>query len=214
MSNYNGHSEDPTLIVTPNPSTVLDEKVLDEKKNDEVKIDLRDNLTPHNDPSNAFAFVPDQLSALMDPKNLPLLRSYGGLEGVARGLHVDLQTGLTPNAPQHQNITLDQVIKEKDDSVYVEDVDFKRSNTVQSLGRQLTHKTDATITPPDAFPQRKHTFGPNVLPETQSKSIFQLMWVAFQDKTLVHYTVITSFLLELLTSTLRRFFWLLLLWYL
>ncbi|KAF1806589.1 PMCA-type calcium-translocating P-type ATPase [Mucor lusitanicus] len=166
MSNQhlNLKSEDPTLIGT-HSSTVLDEKVL----NDEVKIDLRDNLTPHNDPSNPFAFVPEQLSSLMDPKNVPLLRTYGGLEGVARGLHVDLASGLTPNAPAHQNITLDQVIRDKDDSVY------------------LTHRTDATVPAPDltAFPQRKAVFGANVLPETESKSIFALMWIAFQDKTLI-----------------------------
>ncbi|EPB88558.1 hypothetical protein HMPREF1544_04671 [Mucor circinelloides 1006PhL] len=176
-------SEDPTLIGT-HSSTVLDEKVL----NDEVKIDLRDNLTPHNDPSNPFAFVPEQLSSLMDPKNVPLLRTYGGLEGVARGLHVDLASGLTPNAPAHQNITLDQVIRDKDDSVYVEEIEFKRTPTVHSLGgRQLTHRTDATVPAPDltAFPQRKAVFGANVLPETESKSIFALMWIAFQDKTLI-----------------------------
>ncbi|KAL7312035.1 plasma membrane calcium [Mucor circinelloides] len=185
MSNQhlNMKSEDPTLIGT-HSSTVLDEKVL----NDEVKIDLRDNLTPHNDPNNPFAFVPEQLSSLMDPKNVPLLRTYGGLEGVARGLHVDLASGLTPNAPAHQNITLDQVIRDKDDSVYVEEIEFKRTPTVHSLGgRQLTHRTDATVPAPDltAFPQRKAVFGANVLPETESKSIFALMWIAFQDKTLI-----------------------------
>lgn len=181
--NINLASEDPTVVPTPNPSTFLDEKVV----KDDIKIDLREPLTPHNDPSNPFAFAPDQLSALMDPKNLPLLRSYGGLEGVARGLHVDLQTGLIPNAPQHPRITLDQVIKDKDDSVMVNELEFKRTATVHSIGRQLTHRTDTNIPPPDfnAFPQRKTAFGSNVLPETESKSIFQLMWIAFQDKTLV-----------------------------
>ncbi|CEP17534.1 hypothetical protein [Parasitella parasitica] len=187
MSNQHQHihltSEDPTLIAT-HSSTVLDEKVV----TDDVKIDLRDTLTPHNDPSNPFAFVPEQLSSLMDPKNVPLLRSYGGLEGVARGLHVDLASGLTPNAPAHQNISLTQVMRDKDDSVYVEEVEFKRTPTVHSLGgRQLTHRTDTTVPAPDAsaFPQRKAVFGVNVLPETSSKSIFALMWIAFQDKTLI-----------------------------
>ncbi|KAI9359073.1 PMCA-type calcium-translocating P-type ATPase [Pilaira anomala] len=183
MPNYHQHSEDPTLIVTPNQSNVMDEKA--EQK--EIKIDVRENLRAHNDPSNPFAFVPDQLSALMDPKNLPLLRAFGGLEGLARGLQVDLQSGLTPNAPKHQNISLNQVLKEKDDSVYVEEIEFKRTPTVHSLGRQLTHRTDATVSAPDAsaFPQRKHAFGSNILPESQSKTIFQLMWIAFQDKTLI-----------------------------
>ncbi|KAI7903186.1 PMCA-type calcium-translocating P-type ATPase [Cokeromyces recurvatus] len=176
-------SEDPTVIVTPNPSTVLDEKVL----TDAVKIDLRDHLTPHNDTSNPFAFTPEQLSALMDPKNLPLLRSYGGLEGVARGLHSDLQKGLIPYTSPHQNITLNQIFKEKDDSVYVEEVECKRTPTLHSLARQLTHRTDISVPTPDtaAFPQRKEFFGTNTLPDAKSKSIFHLMWIAFQDKTLI-----------------------------
>lgn len=169
-------SENPTLISNPGTN----------EKPDQVKIDLRDHLNSHQDPSNPFAFTPEQLGALIDPKNLPLLRAYGGLEGVARGLHSDLRSGLIPNAPNHQPITLDQIMKErKDDSVLEELV---RTPTVHSLGaRQLTHRTDITISTPDitAFPQRRTVFGANVLPETASKNIFQLMWAAFQDKTLV-----------------------------
>ncbi|KAI8991524.1 PMCA-type calcium-translocating P-type ATPase [Mycotypha africana] len=182
-------SEDPTVIATPDQSTVLVEKLAAAeagKAQKDVKIDLRDNLTPHNDPNNHFAFTPDQLSALIDPKNLPLLRSYGGLAGVARGLHVDLQQGLTPNAPNHPRITLNQILNEKDESASVEEVEFKRTSTVHSLGRQLTHRTDVTATPDiNAFPQRKSVFGTNILPETESKNLLQLMWIAFQDKTLI-----------------------------
>ena len=124
MTHKHNHSEDPTIIATPSASTFLDEKAL----NDGVRIDLGDNLTPHNDPSNPFAFTNQQLSALMDPKNLPLLRSFGGLEGIARGLHVDLRTGLKPNGPKHPKVSLSQVMKESDDSIYVEDIDIKRAD--------------------------------------------------------------------------------------
>ncbi|KAI8887494.1 PMCA-type calcium-translocating P-type ATPase [Backusella circina FSU 941] len=160
-------SEDPTLISN---STVLDEKT------DHVEIDL--NVSPHNDPHNPFAFSTDQLSALLDPKNIPLLKAYGGLEGVARGIHVNLKSGLIPNAPQHPRITLDEVTKDE-----VQEIEFKRTPTVHSLARQYTHKT--MIQDESAFPQRKSVFGRNVLPETQSKNLFQLMWIAFQDKTLI-----------------------------
>jgi Ca2+-transporting ATPase len=173
-------SEDPTLISTPNPSTLAYEK------GTHVKIDLRDNLNPHNDPSNPFAFSIEQLQALMDPKNVPLLRSFGGLEGVARGLHVDLKAGLSTNSPAHPRITLNEIIDEKDDAVYVEELEFKRTPTVHSLARQYTHRTNVTVQDVDAFPQRRSVFGRNVLPETLSKSIWKLMWIAFQDKTLVN----------------------------
>lgn len=174
----------PSALLSENPTLISN--IATNEKTDQVRIDLRDHLSSHQDPSNPFAFTHEQLGALIDPKNLPLLRAYGGLEGVARGLHSDLRSGLIPNAPNHQPITLDQVIKEKrEDSVLEE---LARVPTIHSLGaRQLTHRTDITITTPDitAFPQRRKTFGANVLPETSSKSIFQLMWIAFQDKTLV-----------------------------
>ncbi|CEI92331.1 Putative Calcium-translocating P-type ATPase, PMCA-type [Rhizopus microsporus] len=144
-------SEDPTLI----SNVVTTEKSIEQH---EVKIDLVDHMTPHQDPSNPFAFLPEQLSALVDPKNLPLLRAYGGVEGVAKGLHVDLRSGLIPNAPNHQPISLDQIINnKKDDSVFDADL-LERTPTVHSLGaRQLTHRTDITISSPDvtAFPQRR-----------------------------------------------------------
>ncbi|CAO3673150.1 unnamed protein product [Rhizopus stolonifer] len=174
----------PSALLSENPTLISN--IATNEKTDQVRIDLRDHLSSHQDPSNPFAFTHEQLGALVDPKNLPLLRAYGGLEGVARGLHSDLRSGLIPNAPNHQPITLDQVIKEKrEDSVLEE---LARVPTIHSLGaRQLTHRTDITITTPDitAFPQRRKTFGANVLPESSSKNIFQLMWIAFQDKTLI-----------------------------
>ncbi|KAG0178616.1 hypothetical protein DFQ29_003219 [Apophysomyces sp. BC1021] len=79
----------------------------------ETKLDMRENLTtPHNDPSNPFAFTPEQLSALMDPKNLALLRTYGGLDGVTRGIHANLQSGLVEDAKIETSVTLCDVMSE------------------------------------------------------------------------------------------------------
>ncbi|KAI8141189.1 PMCA-type calcium-translocating P-type ATPase [Fennellomyces sp. T-0311] len=154
---------------------------------DNVRIDLRDHLTPHNDPSNIFAFTPDQLSALMDPKNLPLLYSYGGLNGIAKGLHVDLETGLVPNVKISSPVTLNDVMPLKHNQeppAPPEPRQRARSMTV------LSTATGATRTEPaNAFPQRVNVFGANILPDVKSKSIFQLMWIAFQDKTLILLTV-------------------------
>ena len=176
------HSEDPTLIssTTPVPST------LQEKHScigpEHVKLDLNDHLTPHNDSSNLFAFVPSQLSALMDPKNLPLLHAFGGLQGVAKGLHVDLQTGLVPNQKIQNHVTMNdlQPASTTSNSEPPEPRIRHRSMTVLSTATGATRTEPAT-----AFPQRVAVFGDNVLPEVKAKSIFQLMWMAFQDKTLV-----------------------------
>lgn len=162
----------PSTLLSENPTLISQVP----EKREQTNIDLRDHLNEHQDPKNPFAFVPEQLGALVDPKNLSLLRAYRGVEGVARGIHVNLESGLIPNA-QHQPITLNQVMM----STHLE-----RSPTVHSLGaRQLTHRTDVTLSDSTAFPQRKRVFGANVLPETKSKNIFQLMWMAFQDKTLI-----------------------------
>ncbi|KAI9270351.1 PMCA-type calcium-translocating P-type ATPase [Phascolomyces articulosus] len=192
------HSEDPTLIPTPSANTPIPSALQTEEKtnfhsnniNDNVKIDLRDQLNPHNDPSNVFAFTPDQLSALMDPKNLPLLHSYGGLNGVAKGLHVDLQTGLIPHTKIQQHVTLNDVMSLSRDSPVDDEQDPPiRQNRTRSM-TVLSNATGATKQEPtNAFPQRVNVYGANILPDIKSKSIFQLMWMAFQDKTLILLTV-------------------------
>ncbi|KAI8368106.1 PMCA-type calcium-translocating P-type ATPase [Radiomyces spectabilis] len=149
---------------------------------DDVKIDLRDHLTPHHDPKNPFAFTPDQLSALMDPKNIQLLHTYGGLEGLARGLHVDLNVGLTATVKTHNPISLRDVMSSTE-SGYIQDIETAASS-IKALSRQNTNVSEVVVVE-SAFPQRTKIFGANVLPEVRSKNIFQLMWTAFQDKTLI-----------------------------
>lgn len=43
---------------------------------------------------NPFDYSPGQLNKLVNPKSLDALRALGGLEGLARGLHVDIKAGL------------------------------------------------------------------------------------------------------------------------
>jgi Ca2+-transporting ATPase len=50
------------------------------------------SVTAHGNP---FNYTPDQLNNLLNPKSLDTLRALGGLEGLARGLHVDLNAGLS-----------------------------------------------------------------------------------------------------------------------
>ncbi|KAI7860205.1 PMCA-type calcium-translocating P-type ATPase [Circinella umbellata] len=197
------HSEDPTLIPTPSANTPIPSALhdIEEKSsfsspnnnmnnnnnNDNVKIDLRDHLTPHNDPSNVFAFTSDQLSALMDPKNLPLLQSYGGLKGVAKGLHANVQSGLVPNTKIQQPVTLNECMALGRNDHYEDNL--PRQTRARSM-TVLSNATGATRQEPtNAFPQRVNVFGANILPDVKSKSIFQLMWMAFQDKTLILLTV-------------------------
>jgi len=91
-----------------------------------------------NTKENPFKFTPEQLSELVDPKNPELLQKYGGLNGIAEALKVDVKTGLPLNK-DGENIYAD----------------------------------------------REAIFGRNVLPETKSKSLLQLMWIALHDKIMI-----------------------------
>ncbi|ORY21723.1 calcium-translocating P-type ATPase [Neocallimastix californiae] len=92
---------------------------------------------------NPFKFTAQQLSELVDPKNEELLKKYGGLEGIAQALKVDVKTGLPIHKPEDGNI----------------------------------------------FADREEVFGRNVLPETKSKSLLQLMWEALHDKIMIILSV-------------------------
>jgi len=47
--------------------------------------------------TNPFKFTAEQLSELVDPKNPEKLQEYGGLEGIANALKVDVKKGLPPH---------------------------------------------------------------------------------------------------------------------
>lgn len=44
---------------------------------------------------NPFDYSPGQLNKLLNPKSLDAFRALGGLQGLARGLHTDVNTGLS-----------------------------------------------------------------------------------------------------------------------
>ncbi|KAI9339257.1 PMCA-type calcium-translocating P-type ATPase [Pilaira anomala] len=137
---------------------------------------MRDALTtPHSNPTNPFAFTPDQLAALQDPKNIELLHTYGGLDGVAKGLHANVHTGLDPHTSFDSNITLMDITHDKQqikDSIMTEHV--------ESVEQQ--HPTEHITGP---YAKRSQIFGLNLLPPVKGKNLFQLMWLAFNDKTLI-----------------------------
>jgi len=98
---------------------------------------MGDNTETQNNP---FKFTAQQLSELVDPKNPELLEKYGGLQGIADALKVDIKTGLS------------------------------------------VHKAEDETNP---FAEREAVFGRNVLPETKSKTLLELMWLALHDKIMI-----------------------------
>ncbi|CAH1765976.1 1340_t:CDS:2 [Entrophospora sp. SA101] len=140
-----------------------------------------DNILKRNvEPSQqTFPFTPHLLYHLFDPKNLRLLKIFGGTDGIIKGLHTNIETGLSNDeiAPLDP-IPLDTIseITNNDDAEYLERFKSEKSTATPIIitGQQPTH-----------FYQRKMAFGTNVLPPKKTKSIFMLMWMAMQEKILV-----------------------------
>ncbi|KAF9987462.1 hypothetical protein BGZ75_000564 [Mortierella antarctica] len=109
-----------------------------------------------------FSFTPDELMDLIDPKSPETLEAYGGVQGVLAGLHADPVKGLaTHNQP------LATVVSGESEKV------------------ESSSAAHGKSTGPVSFEDRVNYFGRNVLPKRKAKSIFELMWMALQEKILI-----------------------------
>lgn len=124
-------------------------------------------LIPHKPNSNGpFAFTPADLTLLNDPKSPEHLKIYGGPEGILTGLFADPVKGLTTSS--HSPL-----------KSVVEDGPEKHPASTSAI---KTGDVDTTVV---SFADREHYFGRNVLPKRKPKSIFELMWIALQEKILI-----------------------------
>jgi Ca2+-transporting ATPase len=90
----------------------------------------------------SFELSPDDLGALIDPKNNELLKKMGGVEAICKKLKVDPASGLGADE-------------------------------------------GASSSSEEAFADRQAHFGRNVLPEPKTKTFLELLWAAYNDKTLI-----------------------------
>ncbi|KAF9971825.1 hypothetical protein BGZ73_005136 [Actinomortierella ambigua] len=102
-----------------------------------------------------FSFTPVELMELIDPKSVEKLEEYGGPVGIIAGLHTDGERGLS---------TANQPLS----SVSAGQSSEKTAN-------------DSSVTIHD----RTEAFGINAIPQKKGKNIFQLMWLALQEKILI-----------------------------
>lgn len=116
---------------------------------------------PRPNNNGPFSFTTDQLMALYDPKDPEKLDEYGGIPSILAGLHANPTKGLsTPhNKPLASVVTSDEKVVE----------DHHQPAADQSV----------------TFEDREQYFGRNVLPKRKPKTIFQLMWMALQEKILI-----------------------------
>lgn len=159
------------------------------------KLDPEDALTP--DPgtedmfhaeNNKFAYSPGQLSKLLNPKNLSAFYALGGLEGLEKGLRSDRRSGLSVDEVSLDgSIAFDQAAA-KGASPY--GASGSTAPTLKEDTKASVHIPPAEpIKDTDPFVDRKRVFRDNTLPEKKPRSIFELAWVAYNDKVLILLTV-------------------------
>ncbi|GES96174.1 calcium-translocating P-type ATPase [Rhizophagus clarus] len=146
--------------------------------NIEIQIDTHDPTETYPNSSNPFAFTPKTLAPLSEPtqkkQNLKLLKSYGGLEGLIKGLHTNQRAGLKDETTPLKPISLSEItndLSEDNNNIIDEQENVQFKSTPVAEG--------------SLFYQRKNVFGTNILPEKKSKSILELMWIAMQEKILI-----------------------------
>ncbi|TRM65028.1 hypothetical protein BD626DRAFT_547303 [Schizophyllum amplum] len=110
---------------------------------------------------------------MLDPKSITALEDIGGIDGLMKGLGTTEAHGLT-GAPS--------VGKASSSSVHLP--------TTPPTGG----KGDASTA---TFEDRQRVYGPNTIPTRASKTLLQLMWVAFKDKVLILLSIAAAISLAL-----------------
>lgn len=129
--------------------------------------------------NNKFAFSPGQLGKLYNPKSLGAFHALGGLDGIEKGLRTDRKAGLSIDE-QHLDgtVTFDEATTPTADH-----------SPSKATPNGVTHTDSApTGSGENAFADRKQVFSDNRLPVRKPKNIFQLAWMAYNDKVLLLLT--------------------------
>jgi len=126
--------------------------------------------------NNMFAFSPGHLDKMFQPKSIQALKAMGGIEGLEKGLQTDVKAGLSVDeGALSTRVTFADVTGREDENKHI----YADVAEGQTAGHSH-HESNG-----DGFADRKRVFGVNRLPERAGKSIFQLMWIAFNDKILI-----------------------------
>ncbi|KAI9272607.1 PMCA-type calcium-translocating P-type ATPase [Sporodiniella umbellata] len=125
-----------------------------------------EDTTVYLDPSNPFAFSCDQLKQIVENKELDVLKSIGGIDGLARGLHSHPSQGLDPNEENLEFISLYQLKN-------------------QTWEKEVAKKYPGWQSQRTHFEQRSKVFGYNRLPELEPVRLLNIIKKACQDKMLI-----------------------------
>ncbi len=166
-------AEDRSSTAVGNDNIINDEEALKPDPGTEPDFQVEDNK---------FAFTPGQLSKLLNPKSFAAFHALGGLKGLEKGLRTDRLAGLSLDEKQLDGtVSFDQAVA----------AGAERKNPEEDEGRFLRRTTTMGTRKfsEDTFIDRKRIFKDNRLPEKKAKSIFQLAWMAYNDKVLILLSV-------------------------
>ncbi|KAA8652034.1 hypothetical protein EYZ11_009409 [Aspergillus tanneri] len=127
-----------------------------------------------------FAFSPGQLNKMLNPKSLGAFHALGGLQGLEKGLRTDSRSGLSVDETRlHGTVSFEDATSRHPEAQ-------ANPSTQATLKRTATNQTNSADKP---FFDRSRIFGFNKLPEKKPKSIFELAWIAYNDKVLILLTI-------------------------
>ena len=163
---------------TPEEGGDNDDDEDDEGKPVELDLTQDESIDP-----TPFAFKPYHLASLVDPKNLETLEAMGGIKGLLAGLGVDPTNGLTIGG---------KTLPPSEDAPTV--VVTTPAGEKGEAKEKATHEGASYA---GSVEDRQRVYGSNTLPIRRSKSLLELMWIAFKDKVLVS---LESFLIGFATN--------------
>jgi Ca2+-transporting ATPase len=137
---------------------------------------------------NSFAFSQGQLNKLINPKSLSAFYALGGLAGLEKGLRTDRKTGLSVDEGDLDGtITFEEAkaAAARQSKVNGNGYDKEAAEGVESQ----SSTPRANDKEHDSFYDRKRIFSDNRLPVKKGKTIWELMWITYNDKVLILLSV-------------------------
>lgn len=134
---------------------------------------------------NKFAFTPGQLKKFFNPKSLGALHAVGGMAGLEKGLRTDRNSGLSVDeAYLDGTISFNEAVGASNGDQQVQQ---QQQQPPKAVSRIDTHRTQSSrhSRTEGAYGDRKRVFGTNQLPEKKIKTIWELAWIAYNDKVLI-----------------------------
>jgi len=139
--------------------------------------------------NNNFAFSQGQLNKLINPKSLAAFYALGGLAGLEKGLRTDRKSGLSIDETDLEGTVSYEEAKNAAKSSLSDPIGDSKTPIIRRDTKSSTQSPRRTAVGKEAFSDRKRIFNDNRLPEKKGKSIWELMWITYNDKVLILLTI-------------------------